>query len=95
MQTAYISMGKLRPPDTLKHDLPELHGKFFTATLEAMQRISRQQHKEVQSAVQRTAMSQYFLDDVSDNDDKKAAVGKRELMSDLCARKMHSAPASS
>jgi len=78
MQTAYISQGRLPPPDALKHDLPEIHRKFVTATVEAMQRISRQQHEEVQSAVQRTAMSQPFLDNVCNDDDRKAAVGKRE-----------------
>lgn len=94
MQTAYISTGKPPPADALKHDLPELHNRFFTATVEAMQRINKQQHEEVQSAVQRAGMSQHFLDDVSDDDDRRAAVGKRELMSDLCARRVHSAPAS-
>ena len=79
LQTAYISQGKPPPPDALKHDFPEIHRKFFTATVEAMQRISRQQHEEVQSAVQRAAMSQPFLDNAcnDDADDRKAAVGKR------------------
>ena len=80
MQTAYISKGAPPPPDALKHDLPELHKEFLEATGDAMQRVAMQQHKDVLSAVNRAALSRPFLDDLRNDDTRKAAVGKKELM---------------
>ena len=95
MQIGYISTGMPLPSDALMHDLPELHNRSYTATMEAMRRMNKQQHEESRALSRQTAVSQHFLDDVSNDSERRAEVDRRELLSDLCRRRVHSAPASS
>lgn len=69
MQTAYISQGNPPHPDALKHNLLEINTIFVVATVEAMQRISKQRHEDVQSAAQRAAISLPVLDNLCEGDD--------------------------
>ena len=75
MQSVYISQGKPPPEDALMHDLPSVYDSFLAATQAGMDKIGRQHHADVPSAVQRSAMYPYFLDDISNDDTRKVAVG--------------------
>lgn len=77
MHITYMLPGEQPKEDALMHDKPQLYHSFLSATIASMQKINRQPHTDVESALDRSEMSSVFLDNAAQNDDRRHAIGKR------------------
>lgn len=75
VHTAYAARGLAPKEDAMMQEKPELYNSFLAATVDAMRKVEKQLHTDVQSAINRSEMSTFFLDEEAPNSTRRLAVG--------------------